>query len=296
MGYEKYYSGGWKSGEAGGTPITPEALNHMEDGIEVAADHADSTSNPHKVTAAQAGAVPTSRTVNGKALSANVSLAASDVGALNLKDITDNAHLVSEGADLNDYTSPDAYRIATAAIAKSLKNAPPYGNSGGRLIVSATSSASGGVIQIIIYNTVYYQLWFRVQTSTGAWGEWLPISNNAYKTIWKNASDSSGFGAQTLSVDLSGCVAIMFVFKQSAHSTSRLATIYVSKTAMNGRKVIMAQVDGGTDGSVVYFERYVTLNFDAGTVVFEDAKKQKDTVVNEKMIPVEIVGIRGQIL
>jgi hypothetical protein len=33
MGYEKYYSGGWKSGEAGGTPITPEALNHMENGI-----------------------------------------------------------------------------------------------------------------------------------------------------------------------------------------------------------------------------------------------------------------------
>lgn len=33
MSYEKYYPGGWQSGESGGTPITPEALNHIEDGI-----------------------------------------------------------------------------------------------------------------------------------------------------------------------------------------------------------------------------------------------------------------------
>lgn len=33
MSYEKYYPGGWQSGESGGTPITPEALNHMENGI-----------------------------------------------------------------------------------------------------------------------------------------------------------------------------------------------------------------------------------------------------------------------
>lgn len=34
MSYSKYYPGGWQSGERGGTPITPEALNHMEKGIE----------------------------------------------------------------------------------------------------------------------------------------------------------------------------------------------------------------------------------------------------------------------
>lgn len=34
MSYEKYYPNGWQSGETGGTPITPEALNHMEEGIQ----------------------------------------------------------------------------------------------------------------------------------------------------------------------------------------------------------------------------------------------------------------------
>lgn len=43
--------------------------------------HTSSKANPHGVTAAQVGAVPTSRTVNGKALSANISLTAANVGA-----------------------------------------------------------------------------------------------------------------------------------------------------------------------------------------------------------------------
>lgn len=34
MAYTPYYSGGWQSGEEGDTPITPDALNHMEEGIE----------------------------------------------------------------------------------------------------------------------------------------------------------------------------------------------------------------------------------------------------------------------
>ena len=33
MAYTPYYSGGWQSGEEGGTPITPAALNNMEEGI-----------------------------------------------------------------------------------------------------------------------------------------------------------------------------------------------------------------------------------------------------------------------
>ena len=36
MAYTPYYSEGWQSGEDGDTPITPAALNHMEDGIVAA--------------------------------------------------------------------------------------------------------------------------------------------------------------------------------------------------------------------------------------------------------------------
>ena len=34
MSYNPYYTGGWQSGEVGNTPITPAALNHMDNGIK----------------------------------------------------------------------------------------------------------------------------------------------------------------------------------------------------------------------------------------------------------------------
>lgn len=61
-----------------------EALETVAASKASAADltaHTDNKTNPHGVTATQINAVPTSRTVNGKALSANITLSASDVGA-----------------------------------------------------------------------------------------------------------------------------------------------------------------------------------------------------------------------
>jgi len=62
------------------------ATDHTHTGVYEPANaniqsHISSTSNPHSVTASQVGAVPTSRTVNSKALSSDISLTASDVGA-----------------------------------------------------------------------------------------------------------------------------------------------------------------------------------------------------------------------
>lgn len=48
---------------------------------KTAYDHSQVTGNPHGTTAQQVGAVPTSRTVNNKALSENITLSAADVSA-----------------------------------------------------------------------------------------------------------------------------------------------------------------------------------------------------------------------
>ena len=52
------------------------------------------TGNPHGTTAADVGAVPTDRTVNGKALSADISLSAADVGAATTADVDATKALV----------------------------------------------------------------------------------------------------------------------------------------------------------------------------------------------------------
>ena len=105
----------------------------------------------------------------------------SDLVAMNLNDIADTAFYVNEGDDLDNYLTPGAYRIATAEVAASITNSPPYSSAGGRLIVSATSS-SGGKIQVIIYNSVYGQIWYRIRSNSGTWGDWLslPIRATSY--------------------------------------------------------------------------------------------------------------------
>lgn len=62
------------------TPVASMVFPNASEGDDDL-DHADRRDNPHEVTAAQAGAVPVGRTVNGKALSSNITLTASDVGA-----------------------------------------------------------------------------------------------------------------------------------------------------------------------------------------------------------------------
>lgn len=59
-GYTPYYSGGWQSGESGGTPITPAALNNMESGIGAAltaANVVDNLTNPSSNTIPSTAAV-----------------------------------------------------------------------------------------------------------------------------------------------------------------------------------------------------------------------------------------------
>lgn len=77
-------------GENGYEAIYPVPASH-------ASKHASGGSDP--ITPANIGAVPTSRTVNGKALSANITLAASDVSAYSKRE-TDT--LLQNKADLDE--------------------------------------------------------------------------------------------------------------------------------------------------------------------------------------------------
>lgn len=66
-GYSPYYGGGWQSGESGGTPITPAALNNMENGISAALTSADVVNN-------------LTSTTTDKPLSANMGRLLSNIG------------------------------------------------------------------------------------------------------------------------------------------------------------------------------------------------------------------------
>ena len=60
-----------------------DATEYTQEGDTFGAGDINATNNAvNNLTAADVGAVPTTRTVNGKALSSNISLTASDVGAV----------------------------------------------------------------------------------------------------------------------------------------------------------------------------------------------------------------------
>lgn len=59
MAYTPYYPGGWQSGESGGTPITPAALNNMEEGIGAALTPSDVVNKSFQFLLAASGSSTT---------------------------------------------------------------------------------------------------------------------------------------------------------------------------------------------------------------------------------------------
>lgn len=117
---------------------------------------------------------------NGGTGSTTAVQALDNLQALSLAKIADDdtTHLIPEGADLNDYITPGAFRCQTSAIAASLSNAPGYTSAGFRLIVSATSTNSG-TIQVAVFNSGVGRLWFRIRTADSTWGDWRHIMTDS---------------------------------------------------------------------------------------------------------------------
>lgn len=116
--------------------------------------HISSTSNPHSVTAAQAGAVPTSRTVNSKALSANVTLTTADIA-----DSTDKRYVTeaektklsnTSGTNTGDQVIPtteDIQDVVGGMVASNTESgiSVEYDDTSGKLNFTVTASGSGDV-------------------------------------------------------------------------------------------------------------------------------------------------------
>lgn len=87
--------------------------------------HTNNKSNPHGITVSQIGAVPNTRTINGKPLTGNITLTAADVGAdaggaINTHNLSDSAHpdirqLISDSAPV-EISNSDINSICEAAI------------------------------------------------------------------------------------------------------------------------------------------------------------------------------------
>ena len=141
------------------------------DAISLSSIGAASASHKHSAADVTSGTLTIARGGTG----ATTAIGAVDaLGALNLKNIEDNEHLIANGDNLNDYTTPGAYRCATTAIASSLLNKTPYTSAGFRLLVSSLSTNTSRV-QIAIFNAGQSRVYYRHFTSSGSWTPWTRI-------------------------------------------------------------------------------------------------------------------------
>ena len=119
------------------------------------------------VTPANIGAVPTSRTVNGKALSGNISLTASDIGVV---DWFGSATSIPADSDLDTYTTIGKYSAVNDATVKTLVNCPVTSN----FVLYVYKRASSSVNQLIMSRTGIHM---RGNNSPGTWSAWKASLN-----------------------------------------------------------------------------------------------------------------------
>ena len=195
------------------------AWNAKADGTATSA-HIANTNNPHGVTAAQVGAVPT-RKVNGKALSADITLTAGDVGAFGMLGS-------STTADLDTCKTPGCLLVHNSCANW------PAGETADWGLLRIEANGSGGVVQTLTVRLTsttkptkaYYRMY-----SGDVWSVWGQIATD---------SDLEGYlpltgGTLTGNLDIAKTIASVVL--RTGDSSNRLS----------GRLMKNANVEGTVD-------------------------------------------------
>lgn len=212
-----------------------------------------------------------------------------NLGALNLGFITDDAHMIASGDDLNTYTTPGAYRCANASVAATLKNSIPRTDSGFRLIVTAQSSTAG-IVQIAIVNTKYTDIYIRTMTTTDTWGEWVRLchsGDSGMHLLWPNANPTGSFGAATLSIDGADYDCYMIVSHVSINTDVCFCPVTIAYKGKYGHLI-------GFPNNKVARRRFF-VNSAGTSITFENTEYGgtygATTANNEYVIPMYIYGM-----
>lgn len=198
--------------------LTAAERETLTQGFALLSDEVDThiarTDNPHGVTAAQVGAAPTTRKVNGKALSADITLTAGDVGAFGMLGS-------STTADLDTCKT-----LGCLLVHNSCANWPA-GETADWGLLRIEANGSGGVVQTLTVRltstTKPTKAYYRMYTGD-VWSIWGQIATD---------SDLAGYlplTGGTLSADL---------------TINKTAGAFWIKDATSGRRTVIQQDQNG---------------------------------------------------
>lgn len=170
-------------------------------------------------------------------------------------------------------------------------NKPSNVNGSGKLIsvFSGGDTASHGVQMFSPYNN--NDLYIRsYNTSTSTWTSWEKIQKSP-ELLWTNASVSSPFSAQTISLDLSRYNGVWIVFVSTNSSNSQYNSILLFDNLRY--RIEFVEPTSETYGLIVVSSRIVTktnngLAFDVGSQATTLGFADND---NTRIIPYKIYGV-----
>lgn len=114
--------------------------------------------------------------------------------------------------------------------------------------------------------------------------------NSKWTLLWENASPTSEFAAQTVSLNLIGYDAVFIYFG------NHIPKIYASRIIIVGEPTYVVRFPSNNSTNARFYGREVTVNTDG--IVFADASYFQQgnsslTVQNTDNIPRKIYGIKG---
>lgn len=105
---------------------------------------------------------------------------------------------ISSGADLDDYTTPGTYVSEGASVSATLSNCP---FTSGGFVLFTQKTAYDNYRQILMASSDDCLRYERRLGANSTWSSWVQAGTIVLTKLWENASPTSNFSAQTLSVE-----------------------------------------------------------------------------------------------
>lgn len=198
----------------------------------------------------------------------------------------DPKRIIQSGDDLNDYTDFGNFLSPSTAVSKSLKNCP-LDNQGFSLRVMRGTSGAYRVQEIIagLGDRLY-----RHYTGT-TWSVWR--TNTSIRLVWENASPTSGFAAQKLTLSIAENSTIEVIFKKYQSTAEYSVGIFNVDGTKQQHSTYYAQSGAGFSQTVLRTLTPSTtgITFSNGTLV--NANVAAPEYYAGYFIPIKIFEIKG---
>lgn len=180
--------------------VIPDASDSDED-----LDHANRRDNPHVVTSEQVGAVPVGRTVNGKALSSDITITAEDVGAVptsrtvNGKPLSANISLSAADVGARPSTwTPSASDVGATPASHASNKSNPHGVTKSQVGLGNVDNTSDAAMLLKCWPVgSIYIAYNHTSPASLFGGTWARIENAFLWGVGSSASIGATGGEQT---------------------------------------------------------------------------------------------------